>query len=356
MMKNYFTIALFISFIATIHAQKVDLDKWYYTHTYRHLPSKPLSAEFTTYSVRIDAPSSIRNNFSMEQFMNMVNLEGWKRADRSGHLEIRLMFDDLIIERSEVKERYDVKKDKDNKEIGRTYYYWGEVTYSFAASGSVTSFDGKPIRPLSTLSSRSYKKTYKTSEYSKYSDASQYINNNRDQLRDQLTRSSVQETVQPYVYTLNDEYAFPIRKESDYVWIIDSKKHPESEPATEAIKQIKALMPQVRGNEPLTETLSQLKPTLDYLESVIKKYKGTEKADKKLRYSSYYSLSKLYLALDQPDLAIKYANDLAANDYDIGDAKSLIKDAQAVKAQMTLNKMTSRHFPIDVSKFEEPKR
>lgn len=354
-MKHWLISAFFLGMLTCATAQKVDLDKWYYTYTYRHLPAKPLSSEFTTYNIVVNAPRTIKNNLPTEQLESLINLEGWRRVEANGHLEILVSLEDLMIEKSEIKERFEVKKDKDNKETGKTYYYWGEIVYTFSGRSIAKTYEGKIINTVE-LANGYTKNVYKTTEYSNYKDASAYLANNREQLRDQLIRTSVQNAFKTYEQRLNYDYAFPIYSERDYVWLNAARRHPEFEPAAVAVKNIKELMPKVRGDEPLDAAMANMKPTLDYLESVITKYTGKEKEDKKLRYSSYYTLSKLYLALDQPDLAIKYANDLAANDYDTGDAKSLIKDAETVKEQMALNNMKSRHFYIDTSKMEPPAR
>ena len=83
-----------------------------------------------------------------------------------------------------------------------------------------------------------------------------------------------------------------------------------------------------------------------------KKYSSNSKADKKLRYASYYNLAKIYWYLDDPDAGLKEANELVINGFDAKDGRGLEAGATNLKMQLRLAKRDSRHFPLNVEDYQ----
>jgi hypothetical protein len=107
-------------------------------------------------------------------------------------------------------------------------------------------------------------------------------------------------------------------------------------------------------DESLDVIKGQLKPVIDYFNSVKKKYASSSKWDKKLRYASYFNLAKIYWYLDDPDAAMKEATELVINGYDSKDGKRLENVSVDLKVQMRQAKMNSRHFPMRVQDYQGP--
>jgi hypothetical protein len=105
------------------------------------------------------------------------------------------------------------------------------------------------------------------------------------------------------------------------------------------------LFKEMKANES-TETLEkQLQPLIDYFESLKKKYTENDKGSRKMRYSAYYNLGKIYYYLDKPEKVIKEAQGLIDNDYDTRDGKILIFDAEQLKIIFDESKYNTRHNP-----------
>ena len=98
----------------------------------------------------------------------------------------------------------------------------------------------------------------------------------------------------------------------------------------------------------------ELKPAIDYFESIKRKYPSTSKHDRKLRYASYYNLAVLYYYLDDPQAMQKEANALILNDYDAKDGRALANTALYLKNLFMETKLNSRHFAIDTTRFTGP--
>ena len=106
----------------------------------------------------------------------------------------------------------------------------------------------------------------------------------------------------------------------------------------------KQAMFQMNAEEPLDDVKKSLGPVIKYYESIKKKYSSNSKADRKMRYASYFNLAKIYYYLDEPDAAMREAGELSMNEYDEKDGKRLEAMATELKTILKLNKFHSRHF------------
>ena len=335
-------------------AQKVDLDRYNFQGSYRSLPQKPLDASYKTYSIRVEATSAVKDGFSEMSMRDGVNIDGLKKIPDNGHINVFLLFDDLMIEKADVKERIDEKKDKDGKVTSKTSYYSVEVIYSFAGKASISDYKGASLANW-TLADRGSKQTFTSTEYSTYSDAAKYYNNNKYELRNQFTRQQVGAALQSLSSSLNTNYGYPAHRDPDILWILDSKKHPEQGAQQAAWATFKETIATVTPDEVPQESKAKLLGLVQYFDSVKVKYAGSDKADKKMRYSSFYNNAKIYLYLDNPEAAIREADGLIANDYDTGDGKYLKRLAEEMIASFKRNNTATRHFRVDLSNAEGPK-
>ena len=81
-------LGLSIPFLcATIFAQRVDLDRFNFTATYRDFPDEPLPAPYKTFNVRIEAAPSLGLGYTSANLENIINIEGLKKVSGTGHGE-----------------------------------------------------------------------------------------------------------------------------------------------------------------------------------------------------------------------------------------------------------------------------
>src|SRR3954467_3834952 len=127
------------------YAQKVDLDRYNFQGSYRSLPKTPLDASYKTYSIRIEATSSVKDGYSESSMRDGIHIDGMKKLPENGHISVYALFDDVMIEKTDVKERIEEKKDKEGKITSKTSYYYVEVGYSFAGRASITDYKGATL-------------------------------------------------------------------------------------------------------------------------------------------------------------------------------------------------------------------
>lgn len=336
---------LTIAVVSTASAQKADLDKYSFTATYRDLPRMGLDTSFKTFSIQTVLTRNSSFMLKDEQPDERVFIAGWKKLPSHAHITVDVRMEDIKVESSDVKERIQILKDKNGKETGRRFFYSTEIIYSFASFMRVNDFRGKEIIQR-VLSSRNNLRTYRTKEFNSQQEALTAFISNVNAVTSLITSNEVNRSMNEVNDILNASLGYPQKTVGDYLWILDTKKHPEYKAHRQAFTSFKQAMFQMRADKPLDEVKEMLKPSIAYFEKMKKKYNSESKSDRKMRYASYYNLAKIYYYLDMPEASLFEAGQLMINDYDEKDGRGLEAAASDLKYLLELNKTNTRHFPI----------
>lgn len=332
-------------------AQKVDLDRFNFRYVTRILPSSPLPDGYKTYQFNIASSASVREVFNDDRIKQTLTINGLKQTEGKSHITINMNLGEVSLKNPELKEREEVLKDKDGKETGRKKYYWIEAVYAWTGEVNVTDYKGTKLYGTTIGVGNTI---WKSAENENKATPGDYYNNNKYAIRSAIATDIVTNSMQRLSVGLNRMYGYNTATEADFLWLLDSKKHPENDAMKKTWASFKEAVALMNEKDELTAVKEKMIPVIQYLDSLKTRITGTEKADKKLRYAAYYSLAKIYLLLDDTDKAIKEAELLMANDYDSNDGKTLITLANDLKASFEKNKINTRHFPIDISKYTAP--
>lgn len=373
-MKKLFLISTLSLFSLYAFAQKVDLDRFYFPVAYQQLPKVYVEPAARTYSLDVKVGSRVYVT-SSDNFASKINMPGYKEVKENPTVVIKANLEDFYGAGAKSSSRTQESKDKAGR-VTTTYYYkysedfTGKGTYSVVgpkgievaekkekkeskteqtvnkfltkATGTTESSDPNKFNKSGSLG---YTTTYSTEEFSNTKDAyNAYL------AQSNLSRTKMEEFVNTSSNIINgslEYYAFSPVKEQEFLWILDSKSHPEYADQQEAIKAVKTLFATMKAHESIATLEENLKPLLDYFETIPTKYTADEKRDKKMRYSAYYNLAKLYYYLDKPDLCIKYAEKLIANGYDEKDGEKLKEKAENLKVAFQKAKTTSTHNDLN---------
>jgi hypothetical protein len=348
------SFGLLIPFLClSLFAQRVDLDRFNFTATYRDFPDEPLPAAYKTFNVRIEATPSLGLGFTTSSLENIISIEGLKKVNGTGHITVLAILDDIVIERSETKERIEIKKDRQGTETRKSLFST-EMTYSFSARASVYDYKGNTVLSNYILSEREDKKTYRTPEYSSVADALSNFNNKVPEIKANLAKQLVTAAIGNLNNTLNARYGYAVQRVNDIFWVVNNRKHPEYDEQQKAWNNFKNAIVLMSPDEPLDKVKERIKPVIAYYEKVKTVYTGSDKEARKLRYASYYNLAKIYLYLDDPTAAMREADALSMNDYDESDGRSLRSVAESLDEQLKKNNANSRHFLVDIARYEPP--
>lgn len=333
--------------------RNVDLDKYSFRVQMRSLPTMRLDTSYHTFNVEVE------NTKLMQSFMNeleparMVELDGWRKLDQQGHITVRVRFDDLLPESFQVTERVENIKDRTGKITGTRTLYTQEMTYTFAASAVITDYKGAHITDQ-VLASRDTKYKFRSPEFPVKQLAEGYFLINSLKVTNDLFRVNVTNAMHRLSNQISEQFGFSEITTNDYIWVVDSRKHPEYEGNRKAGGLMNDVLFSMNANTPIKDARAQLKPVIDYFEMVKKRYSSTSKHDRKIRYASYFNLAVLYYYLDDPQAMMKEANGLVLNDYDARDGKGFESVALGLKNQFQNANLYTRHFPIDTTVFRGP--
>jgi hypothetical protein len=352
-MKRFLFIISLLIYGVSSQAQRVDLDRFSFTANFRNLPHEPLDTSYKTYTVFLETGPMMRLLNQEDEFTNRIYISGWRLIPFDAHLRISLKIEDVMIENTEVKTNVQILKDKAGKEIGKKTTYQSQVIYSYAARINITDYKGNLIKQ-EVIASRQNKKTHLSPVLESEGEATAYTRFGYLTVLNQLNQQTFTQVISNLSENLTYRYGYPESSVSDFMWVLNSRKHPEYDGFQRAWMNVRLSMMDMSANEPLDNVREKLKSSIAYFNQLKKRYGSESKTDKKIRYACYFNLSKIYYYLDEPDLALKEAGELLINGYDAKDGKLLEAQSSDLKAMMKQSKMKTRHFPVDIESYKGP--
>ena len=351
-MKKLYTFLLFIPFAAT--AQKsVDLDKFHFKVQYRSLPAMRIDSTYRTFHVTVESTKLMTPFLQDISPEKTVRIEGWRKLAQDGHLSVKIKLGDLLPGDVAIKERVVTTKNRSGVVTGTKIYYSQEVTYTFEAEANITDHKGIHIMDQQ-MANRNNKRIYRSPEFSIRHLAEGYFVLNSLAITKELYRENVNNAMQNLSERLTTSFGFDAVTANDFMWVIDSRKHPEYKSWRTAFQQMHDALFNMTANKSIAGMKEQLKPAIDYFEKIKKTYSSTNRHDRKIRYGSYYNLAVLYYYLDDPQAMAKEASGLVLNDFDPKDGKSFESTATWLRNLFEQTNIYTRHFAIDINSLKGP--
>jgi hypothetical protein len=358
-------------------SQKVDLDRFTFNVAFQILPQEPIPYEERTFGIKTFCGGIIRSNYLDESGLyGKIYISAWKKVENTPKVGVDIRLEDFLLRDSRIKTKTSETKDKDGKVISRTTTYSVEALYEGIGKytilgpispkpptkaelnaqkkkeeanatnrflANVTTSSVNETNGLSGTLNESY--VFSTAEFSTSKEAETDYALKKDDFLQKNLRFFVDNSISRINSTLNSLYGFQPTSNREFLWILNSKSHPEYTVQQEAIQAINILFKEMKADQAIDDLIANIAPLIDYLHSLKTKYASDSKADKKMRYSAFYNLSKIYYFLDQPEKSIVEAEGLINNDYDGDDGETLIKNAEALLSNLKQAKVTTRHNP-----------
>jgi hypothetical protein len=341
-MKKYL-FALLLLCISFSYAQSTDLDPQEYNYSYVKLPEKPiLDKKNRTYSFFVNMDNYLSYNQSKFFVQNQVNISGFEKKEKNGYLSIEVNLMAPIITNKEIATRTSVSKGKNGAQTTK-YYYKSINNYTQSGTAKIVSNDGK-VNDLINFAGNS---SLSSTEFNSYDEARNY----QYSAARQINSNYANEVINRLNNVLNNNYGYEVKQGKDQFWILANKKHPEQAAHYDAYMQAKDVLNRINFAQSVTNLEADLKTPIDYFESLPKKYSEDAKADRKIRYSAYYNLAKIYKYLDNPTKSNEYCEKLIANNYDESDGKSMIKENNKTLDLYNVNNLTTTHFPVETKNY-----
>jgi len=350
--KKLYVFILFLLPVLLFAQKNVDLDRYNFTVQYRSLPKLRIDSTYRTYNVNVEGTKLMQSYLQEMDPEKSVLLEGWRKLPNDGHISINVKLEDLLPESVSVKERVESIKDK-NGVINTKTFYHQEVVYTFGAIASISDYKGMHMMD-EVLADRGYKQMYSSPEFAIRTIAEGYFMLNALTVTRELYRNCVTRAMHYLSNRITENFGFNEVTVNDHMWIVDSRKHPEYAAHRQAFQKLNEALFNMNANQSIDGVREQLKPVIDYFESIKKKYTSTSKHDRKIRYASYFNLAVLYYYLDDPQSMMKEASGLVLNDFDAKDGKAFEQTATWLKNLFQQANIYTRHFSIDPSSFKGP--
>ena len=353
MRKLSFTLILIIS-TAALCAQNVDLDRFSFTARYRNLPNRPLDTSYKTYSVSLEMGQVMKSLNRQDEMLNRLVIEGWRQLPYDAHVHISVEMEDVLIEGSDIVPKVYPVKDKDGKQIGERKTYQTRVRYSYAAQWRMTDYKGNVIQQ-EVLATRMNKQTHSSTEYNSEAEARAYSIFGFLGLLNQLNQQTMNSIVSNLSQWLTSNYGYTESYVSDFLWILNKRKHPDHEGFHRAWISFRQAMMLMTPDDPLDEVREKMKPSIDYFTKIKRSYAGsTKKNDRKIFFAASFNLAKIYYYLDEPGKAMAEAGEVVMNGYDSREGYRLQNWASDLQNSMQQNRIKTRHFPMDTENFKGP--
>jgi hypothetical protein len=351
--KKYNLLLFLLLPLFSIAQKKVDLDRYKFTVQVRTLPQMRLDSSYRTYDVSVEGTKLMQPYLQDMNPERTVELDGWRKLPRDGHISIKVKLEDLLPEAVSVRERAETIKDRNGRVTGTRILYHQEVTYTFAATATITDYKGVHIID-EVLANRENNQVYRSPEFAISKLAEGYFMVNALAVTRDLYRNCVTRAMHYLSNRVTDNFGFGEVTINDFMWIIDSRKHPEYTAHRRAFQQMNEVLFSMNANQSIAGAREQLKPVIDYFEKIKKYYPSTSKHDRKIRYASFFNLAVLYYYLDDPQSMMREANGLALNDFDANDSKGFEQSALRLKNLFQQTNIYTRHFKIDTTQFKGP--
>jgi len=341
--KTSFLILMIVASI-TLNAQKnVNVDNYRFNYKERDMPLHPLEPRSFYYATKITMPGSIRNLIDEEQLYDNLKIQGQRLTEepKEDDLLVTVVMGNFNIKSSDVVTRVVENKDKDGKVTSKNYYYSVVVAYTFDSEMIGTKGEKEVIRRR--IYSLNSNMSYKTNEFNSSKAASDYWNNNRENLKENLIKELVSNSISESSKALTLNFGFPVNQKSNLIKTINEKKHPENLDLRAKADALKNRLEALDGTIPMTE--EEISDIIEYFKGIPTRYTDPKlKADVRLRYVAYYNLCKIYLFLDQPEKVREYADAITANGHDKKDGERMNKEAIKLIQRFRNSDIKTRQF------------
>lgn len=261
------------------------------------------------------------------RYQSVMRIPGWLKANK-GEYEVDVKLFPVDYLHPKLISRKEVIKDSTGNVIKTKWFY--KNVYKAIANGSLNIFDkDKHAIYSSVLNQVSMQRSGK--EFRTKKAARRHSAREGQRFQQQMAQAFVKSFSAQVNNRLDRMLGiYPIRKSASLM-IVRNKKHSEFEPMNAFWTRFQNIADHVNMNSDLAEVESKLFNEIAYLKNIQNNYRGSSKADRKIRYIAFRNLSEIYEMLEMPQEAIVYAQKIRSNDFRKFRSNTLIADAQRMK-------------------------
>ncbi len=323
-MKNNIILLAFLLITYKLDARVPRVKNRAFTYETIKLPQMALP-ENRTYTLTLE--TSADYGHLAFRYQNALQIPGWVKAN-SGTYKVDVRFFPVDYVPAEIISRREFVKDTAGDVIDTIWFF--RNIYKAMGNGSMAIIDqhGQTVynNLLREVCLEMTGREYRNRRSARRHRAHESVHLQRKMAVD-FAQAMTQQVNQKLDVLLG---IYPIRKRASLM-IVRNRKHSEYSLMNNFWNRFQSIADQVDANSDLKEIESKLFNEITYLKNIENKYRGSKKADRKIRYMAYRNLSTIYEMLEMPKKAIFYAQKIRSNDFRKFNAHYVIADAQRMK-------------------------
>ena len=327
-----------------LSAQSVTIDNVPAHVEYYRMPDQPLDQDFSTYTADVDVSYSelSKTGVSKSSLIDeYLNLEGYKRVNSKGDIEVTARIGDFTVWSESTKTNRTKSKDKNGKEYEKVTYS-REVRYSLPISLVVYDKNGFLLADQ-YITSSSDTRTWTSSSYKSLSDLDSYWRYERPNRLTQLQREITTQGMKTLSDELNNRFGYRKIKDTVKFETIGKKKHPQYDEFEKNAGIIQDAFSLMSADKGLDDIKNKIKPALAFYNTNAAKYKSSSKDDTKMRHICLYNQGLAYFWMEDFDQAEFFANEIQRLDKKDKDVKRLLAVIDSTRESLATANKTSRH-------------
>jgi hypothetical protein len=334
-MKKILLLSIFVCFIHTLQAQKIDLDKRDVTIEQVLLPQNNALTKFNTYNVGLTFNPSEKNilGFSDEYLKSQLNLEGYKYVVDKGDFLLKITVDKVTLFSEEVIEN---TKETTNSagQMVKIITYTGQLKY--AVNSTIRLIDNASQSIIEEFNFASYNAPIVLTTPADVIKAEAQKNNAYNKKNLTGLNEQYKALFSGNMNKIKSKYCYRIVNETERFWEIDVAKAPELATFNQHLNNVLKVLTELKAGVDLDKARTEVAPDLAYWTENGAKVVVTDKNMKKLEYAYYLNLSKAQYYLELLDECEVNAMIVVQNDYDAYDGKMMLARSNSVKEMLKI--------------------
>lgn len=345
-------LSLFItSNHGTIFGQSVTINAESAKVEYYRMPDTPLPSNYTTYSADLDISFTelSKSGFSESYLVDTyLKLDGYKRVNKDGDVEITANISDLIIWNESRASSKTKTKDKNGIETTK-YLYKLELKYSMPMAVKVKNREGNTLLDK-YIFSMSDTRTWTSPSYNSMSELDSYWRIQRNSRLSDIQKDLIKEGMNNASYIVNNGFGYRFIQEKVKFATIGKQKHPDYDRFQKNVEILQAAFETMRADKGLDEVREMAMPALEFYAATANKYKNGNKDQMKINHICLYNQALAYFWLEDFDLAESYAESIKKFDSKNKDVRRLLEDIEYTRASLINAGRATRHQIVVGSK------
>lgn len=355
-MRLTLLLSLSLVFLVNLSAQRVG--EISFETPYFQFPSASLDSSYTTYSLRLTAPSSQLQEAGVttQSILENWQLINYRKVPKGGHFHIHLTVGNFTADAVETKSKTTETKSDDGK-VKRSTSYWKEVTYRLPVSVKVEDMNGQILfEDIVGVGQATH--TFKNG--SRNFTSAKALNDAWNKKRASVYNSLRSTALSAHPTTLSsrfrDRYDLQIKTVSSFLEFIKGRKADNAEEWEAQANAAVNVLKSIKADAPLNDLKVQLGGPLAFWEAQLANYDPSNKKEQKYYHAAAYNLAVTHCLLEEFAAAKTHATDCADRvKWNPTRPKTVLERINSTEALIAGSTHRSQHFtPRDLSAVEPP--